>query len=159
MTDFDNTYLGKLLNHMGEEDFILPAARAVILNQRREVLLIQRSDNQKWGLPAGSIEIGESILDCVIREVQEETGLTVNSATPYALYTEPRFSFINAFGRKHHTFSMSFLITDWSGELVKQTDETLNAKFFKTTELPELVFHYDEVIEDALSFTGEFILK
>ncbi len=75
------------------------------------------------------------------------------------MYSSSRFSFINAFGRVHHTFAVAFLVTDWTGELKTRTDETLDASFFKTSELPEIVFHYDEVIEDALSFDGKFILK
>jgi 8-oxo-dGTP diphosphatase len=30
-----------------------------------------------WGLPGGELETGEALTDCVVREVQEETGLLV----------------------------------------------------------------------------------
>jgi len=44
------------------------------------------------------MELNESILNCLMREVWEETGLEVLEATPIALYTEPRFAFTTAFG-------------------------------------------------------------
>ena len=50
---------------------------AVIFDPRGRLLLQQRSDGGQWGLPGGSVEIGESLREAVIREVGEETGLRV----------------------------------------------------------------------------------
>lgn len=36
-----------------------------------------KKDWQGYTLPGGHIELGESIVDAVVREVREETGLTV----------------------------------------------------------------------------------
>ncbi len=41
------------------------------------VLLVQ-SHGIKWGFPKGSMNDGETILECAIREVQEETGITID---------------------------------------------------------------------------------
>lgn len=52
---------------------------AVIVHEGR-VLLVQRGSEPlkgHWSLPGGLIEIGESLLSEVVREVQEETGLLV----------------------------------------------------------------------------------
>ena len=50
-------------------------ARGVILDDQNRLLLIQRSDNHRWAIPAGAMELGESMEECAIREVWEETGL------------------------------------------------------------------------------------
>lgn len=42
------------------------------------VLVIQRADNGHWELPGGVLELGEKFEDGVIREVREETGITVS---------------------------------------------------------------------------------
>jgi ADP-ribose pyrophosphatase YjhB (NUDIX family) len=45
-----------------------------------KVLLVRRSRAPRlgeWGLPGGAQELGETIFDAAIREVHEETGLTV----------------------------------------------------------------------------------
>lgn len=55
---------------------VRPSVSAVIFDHRGHLLLQQRSDGGQWGLPGGSVEIGESVVDAVIREVLEETGLT-----------------------------------------------------------------------------------
>ena len=59
---------------------VRPSASAVIFDRRGRVLLQQRSDGGQWGLPGGSVEIGESVTDAAIREVREETGLSVTRA-------------------------------------------------------------------------------
>ncbi len=74
------------------------------------ILFVRRSDNGAWVMPAGSIELEESILDCVKREVFEETGLTVESAYPIAINSEPRFSFVTAYGDPYQMFSMVFVV-------------------------------------------------
>jgi 8-oxo-dGTP diphosphatase len=43
----------------------------------RRIVLIQRRDNGRWGLPGGMIEWGETIEQTVRRELLEETGLTL----------------------------------------------------------------------------------
>jgi 8-oxo-dGTP pyrophosphatase MutT (NUDIX family) len=40
-----------------------------------EVLLIHRPRRQDWSLPKGKMQRGESVLECAIREVHEETGM------------------------------------------------------------------------------------
>ncbi len=54
---------------------------AVVVDRGR-VLLVQRGHEPskgKWSLPGGMLELGESLTDGVAREVQEETGLIVES--------------------------------------------------------------------------------
>src|SRR5581483_5594364 len=91
---FEESYQGQLRKLVGSRTLISPGARAIIRDEQGYILLIRRSDNSTWGMPAGSLELHESILDCLKREVWEETGLQVLQATPIALYTEPRFAFL-----------------------------------------------------------------
>ncbi len=52
---------------------------AVVVDQDR-VLLAKRATEPlkgQWSLPGGLVELGEKLLDAVVREVAEETGLTV----------------------------------------------------------------------------------
>jgi ADP-ribose pyrophosphatase YjhB (NUDIX family) len=54
---------------------------AVVVYQGR-VLLVQRGREPlkgKWSLPGGMLELGESLTQGVVREVQEETGLDVEA--------------------------------------------------------------------------------
>jgi 8-oxo-dGTP diphosphatase len=53
---------------------------AVIVNPRGQVLIIQRGTEPRkghWSIPGGLVDLGETLLDGVRREAQEETGLIV----------------------------------------------------------------------------------
>ena len=54
-------------------------AAAVIFDEGRNILLVKSTYNRfhPWGLPGGSLEYGEHPEEAVIREVMEETHLTV----------------------------------------------------------------------------------
>src|SRR3989339_1980272 len=59
------------------------AVLGVIINSKKEVLLSLRNDpvnikaDQKWEIPGGKIEFGETASECLIREMKEETGYVV----------------------------------------------------------------------------------
>ena len=52
----------------------LIAGGGLVLNEKGELLMIYRRG--KWDLPKGKLDEGETIEDCAVREVMEETGLT-----------------------------------------------------------------------------------
>lgn len=59
---------------------IILGVAAVIWNANGEVLLIRRRKAPRrgeWSLPGGKVEFGESLVEAVLREVKEETGLEV----------------------------------------------------------------------------------
>lgn len=49
------------------------AGGGLVLNQEQELLMIFRRG--KWDLPKGKLDPGETIEDCAVREIKEETGL------------------------------------------------------------------------------------
>lgn len=153
--EWKDSYLGQLRNLVGHRMLIAPGARAVIRDRAGRILLVRRSDNGAWVMPAGSLELGESIGDCLVREVREETGLTVNQALLFAVYSAPRFEYTNGFGDHNKMLSFVFLVEDWSGELVTQTQETADAAFFAEDALPELPDLYRETLEELHGYLGD----
>ena len=90
MPNFEESYLGQLVqirNLTGKDyTFLVPATRAIIRDPEGRILFVRRKDNGKWVMPSGSQELGETIYDCMKREVWEESGLYVASATTQGIH-------------------------------------------------------------------------
>jgi 8-oxo-dGTP pyrophosphatase MutT (NUDIX family) len=66
-----------LRRHKGRGD-VVQAAGGILLREvrrgRYEVALVYRSTREDWSLPKGKLDAGETLQECALREVLEETG-------------------------------------------------------------------------------------
>ena len=157
---WEESYMGQLRQLAGGRKLIMPAARAVVRDSAGRILFIRRRDNGNWGMPAGAWELDETILECLKREVREETGLMVNSATPMAIYCH--LDSTSAYGDPYQLLVVQFTVDDWSGTLVTQTDETVDAAFHSMDDPPEPMSSlYDGVLQDLIKYDddGKLILE
>lgn len=131
---------------------IRPSVSAVILRRGR-LLLQQRADSGQWGLPGGSVEIGETVAAAVTREVQEETGFEVRVGRLIGVYSDPRFQIVRyADGRVWHYVNLCFAAEVIGGDARLAPGETLAVDWFPPDALPaSFVSLHRRRIEDALA--------
>jgi ADP-ribose pyrophosphatase YjhB (NUDIX family) len=135
---WDESYFGKLRALAGDDRSLISCgARCVLRDEDGRVLLIRRSDDGTWALPAGMMELGESLRDCAVREVFEETGLAVRSVTPFAIYTRLPSAGPDMYGHTNQHITLAVRVDAWEGSLLQSTDETTDAGWFAPTALPE----------------------
>ena len=129
---------------------IRPTVSAVIFDRRGCLLLQQRSDGGQWGLPGGSMEIGESAAQAVAREVREETGLDVRPRRLIGVYSDPALQVVRyPDGNVWHYVSLCFECTVRGGTLTT-CDETLALDYFPLRRLPATLLANHRVrIRDA----------
>jgi ADP-ribose pyrophosphatase YjhB (NUDIX family) len=126
----------------------IPAAGAIIFDERRRILLIRRSKPPaagRWSVPGGKSEQHELAPATCIREVREETGFVVE-VTRYA-------------GRvlREAPSGGVYVIDDYlcrivGGEL-RAGDDAMDAAWFTLAELAEL-----QLAEGLVSALGEWDL-
>lgn len=124
-------YIQKIRSKLGKEKFIHPAARIIIENKQKEILIIERKDNGKFGIPAGALEENETIEECIIREVKEETGLTIIDLEVIGISSNPEREYVEyENGDRIQYFTVEFYSNNWEGEIqVQDKNEVKIAKF------------------------------
>src|SRR3954452_23915436 len=87
---------------------------AIIVDDAGRALVTQRRDNGRWEPPGGVLELGESIVDGVRREVYEETGLEIEPERLTGVYKNMPRGIV----------ALVFRARIIGGTPVHQTDET-----------------------------------
>lgn len=64
----------------------LPKGAAVLIVNNGRVLSVRRGNSDKWGLPGGKLEIGETTSEAAVRECAEETGVVLERNKGQLIY-------------------------------------------------------------------------
>jgi len=105
---------------------------AVILNSEAEVLICKSNKwNQKYVIPGGHIEAGESMEEALIREVKEETGLDVFEIELLGI-NESIYS--ESFQNKKHFIFVDFICRSNSNDVILN-EEAQSYEWINLTEV------------------------
>jgi mutator protein MutT len=154
-------YVRKLREKIGHDLIFMSAASGVVINDVGEILLQRRSDDGRWALPGGAIDPGEEPADAVIREVWEETGVTVLPERIISVESGPDYFVRYPNGDEAMVLAIVFACKPVSGEPHINDEESLEVGYFPLDAMPELSARHRKRVELALrndSFT-HFNLK
>ncbi len=145
---------------LGRNGKLTIGCSAVIFDEtRQKVLLTRRVDNGLWCLPGGGMKAGESVEECCIREVFEETGLRVKVKRLIGIYSNPDQLVIYPDGNQAHFVVMNFEAEVVGGEL-GLSNETSQAGYFTLAEMRSMPVHdrhTDRVVDALAGQAGAFI--
>ena len=140
--------LSKLKSAFFKHFKLIEAAGGLVLNKNKEVLMIFRRG--KWDLPKGKLDKGETLEQCAVREVQEETGITnielkEKLAETYHVYKE----FGKHILKESHWYKM---LCNTEQKLVPQTEEDItDIKWVKRSDLKNYTSNTYQTILEVLS--------
>lgn len=139
-------YIKYMRKMIGNKPMFMVGSCAIISDSDGRILLIKRADNNRWGIPGGSLELGETFEEAAAREVLEETGITVNSLDLFNVYSGNRMHYVYPNGDEVYNTVCIFRTSDFSGTPVSDGMETSNIGFFNTYSLPDELHPPDIVI-------------
>jgi ADP-ribose pyrophosphatase YjhB (NUDIX family) len=137
---------------LGRQGQLRLGCSAIIFDEaRQKVLLTKRTDNGQWCLPGGAMEAGESVTECCLREVLEETGLRVRLTRLVGVYSDPNQLVVYPDGNRVHVVVLNFEAEITNGE-ISLSNETTEIGFFTPEEIEgmQLLGRQKERIHDAL---------
>jgi 8-oxo-dGTP diphosphatase len=117
-----------------------------VLVKDSEVLLIRRKSSPHEGefaLPGGFVQLGETVVNAVLRELKEETAIDARIVRLVGVYSDPKRD------PRGHTVSVAFLLEYVAGS-PQGGDDASEARFFPLDELPDLAFDHGKILADTI---------
>lgn len=114
--------LGKRIDYYDDPEApaansLVPSVNVFVVNDRDEVLMIRRTDNDNWAVPGGALDLGESVPQAAVRETLEETGITCAITGLVGIYSDPKhIIYYTSDGEARQEFSIAFTARPVSGE-------------------------------------------
>ena len=138
-----NEYIKNMRKYIGHERLLYVGA-CVFVHKDGKLLLQKRMDNGCWSSHGGGTEIGETIEETAKRELLEEAGLTANRLELLGVFSGKELLYTYLNGDMVSNVSVAYLCEDFTGNLISQTNETTDLRWFGIEELPENISSPDK---------------
>ena len=127
--------------------FIQTGSAIIIRNENGQILLQERTDRNKWGLPGGCQELGEDLRTTAVREAFEETGIKLDPNEIELIDTLSGKTRKNSYPNGDIVYNnTSLYLADVSIDDIaslKGDSETKRLQFFYNDEVPENLMDTD----------------
>jgi ADP-ribose pyrophosphatase YjhB (NUDIX family) len=132
----------------GVAGYVTPkvAVGAVVGNNDREILLIQRADSGMWLYPTGWADVGYSASEIAVKEVHEETGIVAEPVRLIAVLDGLRLGFTSV-----PLYSLVFYCQAVGGSLRRHPLETRAVGWFSEGTLPSPLAGADRWVPAAFA--------
>ncbi|MDE6412821.1 MAG: NUDIX hydrolase [Eubacterium sp.] len=140
------SYIADIRKYIGHEPMLSAGATIVVLKDNK-ILLNLRSDTNTWGIPGGSLELGETLEETAARELKEETNLKAESFTLLNVFSGNDFYFMYPNGDKLHSVIALYLADGVTGELKITDYESYQLQYFGKDELPKLESRAKKILD------------
>ena len=139
------SYISEMRKYIGHKPMIAAGATIVVIKDNK-ILLNLRSDTNTWGIPGGSLELGESLEETAKRELKEETNLDCDDFTLLNVFSGNDFYFKYPNSDELYSVIALYLVKDFKGDLKITDSESFDLKFFKKIDLPNLESRAKKII-------------
>lgn len=116
------------------------AVSIVVPDGHGRILLIRRTDNNRWSIPGGGVEPGESVSQAAAREVKEETGIDCEVTGLVGIYSDPGHVAAYDDGEVRQEFSICFT-AQLIGGTVTTSKESSEVRFASLEEITGYNIH------------------
>ena len=141
------SYINKIRKTLGHEPIISVGATILVFNYKKELLLNLRTDTDTWGIPGGGKELFETIEECAIRELKEETNLETSDLKLVGVLSGPEYYFKYPNEDEVDCVIVLYKVENYIGQLNVNDNESSKLAFFSLDNLPVLESRAKAIIE------------
>ncbi|MEU5407423.1 NUDIX hydrolase [Nocardia asteroides] len=116
------------------------AVSAVVLDDEGRILMIRRTDNDRYSIPGGGLEAGETVSEAVAREVLEETGIEVDVSDMVGVFSNPEHVIAYDDGEVRQEFSICFRARP-TGGMLRTSEESKEVLWVTPAAVESLDVH------------------
>ncbi|WP_164508239.1 NUDIX domain-containing protein [Lapidilactobacillus wuchangensis] len=146
------SYVTDLRALIGHQPLILNGSCVLLFNAQQQLLLQQRAEPQaRWGLLGGLMELGESTRDVVLREVQEESDLILETDKLQFIntYSGPDHRAVAPNGDIFYSVISAYAYQPVTEQPQVNDQESQQFQWYALTDLPtNLVASHRQIIQD-----------
>lgn len=149
-------YVENIRKQIGNNPIFMPCAAGVIFKDNK-ILLQKRKDDGTWAVHGGSLELGESFLDALKRELKEELNIDVKKVQHVSCYSGKTMHHVYPNGDEVYCVVDVYIITDYDGEISPDKEELEEVEWFDVDKLPQNLHKIDILpIQDTISFAKKY---
>jgi ADP-ribose pyrophosphatase YjhB (NUDIX family) len=132
---------------------IVPSVTVAVRDDAGRILLVHKIDNDYWALPGGAVDLGESVVDAAVREIAEETGVTIGLGGLVGIYSDPGHVMAYDDGEIRQQFSICFHARLIAGVARQDDTEVKAVQWVDPSDVPSLKIHPSmrRRIDDAIA--------
>lgn len=129
-------YYPILRKYVGPARIILPGCVGAIFNENNDILAVYKKSKNRWTLPGGLADLGETTTGTLRREILEETGLEIEVTDIVGIYSEPEMMYLHlASGDELQTVDLLMTGRVVGGNLKADGEEIAHVQFMPLAEL------------------------
>ena len=145
-------YVKNIRDKIGHEPMFMPTV-GLIIYKNGKILLQKRSDDSKWAIHGGGMELGEKYIDTLIREIKEEINVKPINPQLYGIFSGSDTYHKYTNGDKVYIVSHIFICEDYEGNIKFNDGEVKQFKWFDIDNLPK-----DELMDTNIYYLKDLKL-
>jgi len=130
-------YCEEIRGMIGNSPLIIVRPSVAIIRNRGEILL-SRNRGGTWTIPGGTLQLNESVEECVSRIVLEDVGVRVKALRLFGVYSgKELINRVEGSGDEYQPVAIVYVCTEYDGEITP--DKDIEAQFFNLNQLPDQI--------------------
>lgn len=138
-------YIKDIREKIGHQPIIMSGVGLIICKDNK-ILLQKRADNEEWGIHGGAMELGETYIEALNRELKEEMNITPIKPRLYGIFSGENTYHVYPNKDEVYVINHVFFCGEYEGVINFNDNEVKDYKWFEINNLPKTLTSLDVMV-------------